>query len=163
LGGDIVRIGRLFFLLGYGAVAVSRLDAQAAPAAADTISVLTTALTAFSTRVSGNRRYVDLLNGDYVIPLQRLRTLARVANAEVASRDVYQLCDSLGHCRMAPDAELVIVARPQFSGNDFAWVRVVVRQGTRIKRMPVATSSYRYEVERRRRKWAVVGVATMRQ
>src|SRR5450432_657896 len=104
-----MRIGRWFCLLGYGAVATSRLDAQAAPAAADTVGVLTTALAAFSTRVSGNRRYVDLLNGDYVIPLERLRTLARVANAEVASRDIYHVCDSLGHCRIAPDAELVIV------------------------------------------------------
>ena len=140
-----------------------RLVAQAGLPAGDSTAIMEAALSEAQTHLSAKRRFIDPANDDHALPAARAARFGAKVKAAVAHRDVYTTCDANHRCRIAADAEVVSIEPPVLDGNDKARARVIARQGTNIQRMPVATSTLSYTLERRGGVWTVTGVRVTRQ
>jgi hypothetical protein len=137
--------------------------AQGGLSAVDSGAVMTAAVKAAVGRLSGKRRFLESSDSNRHLSPALAKRLAATANATLASRDAYQVCNPAGRCRVAPDAEVLTVEAPVVISRDSVSIRVLAHQGTSIKRMPVATSTFAYRLAKRDGQWCVVDTRITRQ
>jgi hypothetical protein len=137
--------------------------AQTAVSPGDSAAMMDVMLANAQTHLSAKRRFIDPANDGHPLSAAKAAQVAAKVNAVVARQDTYSRCDERRRCRIAPDAEVVSIEPPTLLAKDRARARIVAHQGTSIERMPVATSTFNYTLERRAGVWSVTGVRVTRQ
>jgi hypothetical protein len=144
-------------------VVPGRAGAQTGLSPADTEAIMVAAMQASVRSFSSNRRFFDAMASKLYLAPRRVERLAAIAKARLSPREAYEVCDASGHCRIAPDAEVISIEAPTIVSPDTVLVRVVMRQGTHIKRMPVATGSDLQLLTKRSGRWKVSETRSTRQ